>query len=233
MPVWATFIVARHCFVREYRHAACPAMLPENVRSRRSGLSACLAPLAQPCKTPLMRAAQAFAIILMPKAKADTSSTPSRFTTGPVILAPAGVATGSFDALCNPAVRVFTALGANGKPAFILGKSPVLPLGFYFVVDVGAQSSYNGTMANTKSARKMIRKIKRRTERNRRLRGRARSFLVRVETAIKEGSRESALEALRVAESNLMRAAARGVFHRNMAARKISRMSKRIHAMGG
>lgn len=88
-------------------------------------------------------------------------------------------------------------------------------------------------MANTKSARKMIRKIKRRTERNRRLRGRARSFLVRVETAIKEGSKESALVALRVAESNLMRAAARGVFHRNMAARKISRMSKRVNAMSG
>ena len=88
-------------------------------------------------------------------------------------------------------------------------------------------------MANTKSARKMIRKIKRRTLRNRNLRGRARSYLVRVETAIKEGTKESAQLALREAESNLMRAAARGVFHRNMAARKISRMTKRVSRMDG
>ena len=88
-------------------------------------------------------------------------------------------------------------------------------------------------MANTSSAKKMIRKIKRRTLRNRKLRGRARSFLVRIENAIKEGSRESAEKALRAAESNLMRAVSRGVFHRNMAARKISRMSKRVRQMGG
>lgn len=88
-------------------------------------------------------------------------------------------------------------------------------------------------MANTKSARKMIRKIKRRTLRNRNLRGRARSYLVRVENAIKEGAKESAQVALREAESNLMRAAARGVFHRNMAARKISRMTKRVSRMDG
>lgn len=86
-------------------------------------------------------------------------------------------------------------------------------------------------MANTKSAKKMIRKIKRRTLRNRRLRGRARSFLVRVENAIKTGTKETAQQALRLAESNLMRAAARGVFHRNMAARKISRISKRVQQM--
>ena len=88
-------------------------------------------------------------------------------------------------------------------------------------------------MANTKSAQKMIRKIKRRTLRNRKLRGRARSLLVRVETAIKQGSKQVASDALRQAESGLMRAASRGVFHRNMAARKISRMSKRVLRMEG
>ena len=87
-------------------------------------------------------------------------------------------------------------------------------------------------MANTKSAAKMIRKIKRRTLRNRKLRGRARRFLVRAENAIAQGSRPAAEEALRQAESNLMRAAARGVFHRNMAARKISRLSRRMRNMG-
>ena len=86
-------------------------------------------------------------------------------------------------------------------------------------------------MANTKSAQKMIRKITRRTLRHRKLRGRARSFVVRVENAIKKGSRQAAEEALRLAESNLMRAAARGVFHRNMAARKVSRMSRRVRQM--
>ena len=86
-------------------------------------------------------------------------------------------------------------------------------------------------MANTKSAKKMIRKIKRRTLRNRKLRGRARSFLVRVEDAVKGGSRENAEAALREAESKLMRAVSRGVFHRNMAARRISRMSKRVRRM--
>lgn len=86
-------------------------------------------------------------------------------------------------------------------------------------------------MANTRSAKKMVRKIARRTEVNRDRRSRVRSFVRKVEEAIESGDQKAAREALRVAESELARAAGRGVFHRNMTARKVSRLNTRIQAM--
>ena len=86
-------------------------------------------------------------------------------------------------------------------------------------------------MANTSSAKKMIRKIAARTEVNKSRRTRVRTYLRRVEEAIAAGNSENAREALRAAEPELMRAAGKGLFHKKMAARKMSRLSSRIKAL--
>lgn len=86
-------------------------------------------------------------------------------------------------------------------------------------------------MANTVSAKKATRKIARKTAVNKARRTRVRSNLRAVEEAIVAGDQAVAAEALRKAQSELMRAVSKGVFHKNTASRKISRLSKRIKAL--
>ena len=80
-------------------------------------------------------------------------------------------------------------------------------------------------MANTPSAKKAARKIQRRTAINKARRTRVRSHLRKVEEAIASGDQSAANDALKAAQPELMRAVTKGVFHSNMAARKISRRS--------
>ena len=86
-------------------------------------------------------------------------------------------------------------------------------------------------MANTVSAKKMTRKIAKRTVVNRARRSRMRTFLRKVEEAIAAGDRAAATEALRSAEPEIMRAAQKGVVHKNTASRKVSRLAHRIGAL--
>jgi small subunit ribosomal protein S20 len=83
-------------------------------------------------------------------------------------------------------------------------------------------------MANTSSAKKAARKIARRTEVNRARRSRLRTVVRKAEEAIAAGDRSSALAALRHAEPEIMRAAQKGVIHKNSASRKISRLTQRL-----
>lgn len=87
-------------------------------------------------------------------------------------------------------------------------------------------------MANTTSAKKMARKIVKRTEVNKARRSRMRSFVRKVEEAIASGDRTVAAAALRSAEPEMMRAAQSGILHKNTASRKVSRLSMRIVALG-
>ncbi len=86
-------------------------------------------------------------------------------------------------------------------------------------------------MANTKSAKKAIRVIARRTEVNRNRRSRIRTYVRKVEEAIQAGDYEQASAALKVAQPEIMRGTTKGILHRNTAARKISRLSKRVGAL--
>ena len=86
-------------------------------------------------------------------------------------------------------------------------------------------------MANTTSAKKATRKIARRTEVNKARRSRMRTFLRKVEEAIASGDKGAAAEALKVAQPELMRAAQKGVVHKNTASRKVSRLAHRISAL--
>ena len=87
-------------------------------------------------------------------------------------------------------------------------------------------------MANTSSAKKMARKIARRTEVNRSRRSRMRTFIRKVEEAISTGDRAAATAVLRSAEPEIMRAAQKGIVHKNTASRKVSRLAHRIGALG-
>ncbi|MCK8785856.1 30S ribosomal protein S20 [Roseomonas sp. NAR14] len=87
-------------------------------------------------------------------------------------------------------------------------------------------------MANTASARKRIRQTEKRTARNRARRSRTRTFLRKVEEAIVGGDKSQADAAFRAAQPELHRAATKGVFHRNMVARKLARLTARIKALG-
>nr|WP_321455082.1 30S ribosomal protein S20 [uncultured Cohaesibacter sp.] len=86
-------------------------------------------------------------------------------------------------------------------------------------------------MANTVSAKKATRKISRKTAINKARRTRVRSCLRAVEEAIVSEDQAVASEALRKAQSEMMRAVAKGVFHKNTASRKISRLTKRVKAL--
>lgn len=87
-------------------------------------------------------------------------------------------------------------------------------------------------MANTKSARKATRKIARRTEVNKTRRSVLRNSVRKVEEAIAAGDRNAALAAIKEAEPAIMRAAQRGVVHKNTASRKVSRLAHRIAKLG-
>jgi small subunit ribosomal protein S20 len=87
-------------------------------------------------------------------------------------------------------------------------------------------------MANTSSARKAARKIARRTEINRRRRSQLRSFVRKVEEAIDAGDRAQAVAALKLAQPVIIRAAQKGVVHRNAANRKVSRLTHRVAKLG-
>jgi small subunit ribosomal protein S20 len=87
-------------------------------------------------------------------------------------------------------------------------------------------------MANTTSAKKMTRKIAKRTAINRSRRSRMRTFLRKVEEAIATGDQAAAQAALRDAQPEIMRAAQKGIVHKNTASRKVSRLASRIRTLG-
>lgn len=86
-------------------------------------------------------------------------------------------------------------------------------------------------MANTPQARKRIRRNERRAEININRVSRIRTFLKKVESAIAGGDKGAAAAALKEAQPELARGVARGVLHKNTAARKMSRLTKRVSAL--
>jgi len=87
-------------------------------------------------------------------------------------------------------------------------------------------------MANTKSAKKAARQTVRRTEVNKGRRTRLRSSVRKVEEAIAAGDQAAAAAALKQAEPVIVRSAQQGTVHRKTASRKVSRLAKRVGAMG-
>jgi small subunit ribosomal protein S20 len=86
-------------------------------------------------------------------------------------------------------------------------------------------------MANTPQAKKRARQNESRFAINKARRSRIRTFLRKVEEAIESGDKVSATAALRAAEPELMRGVSKGIFHKNTAARKVSRLSARVKTL--
>ena len=87
-------------------------------------------------------------------------------------------------------------------------------------------------MANTPQAKKRARQNEKRFAINKARRSRIRTYLRKVEEAIASGEKEAATAALRAAQPELMRGVTKGVYHKNTASRKISRLSARVKALG-
>ena len=87
-------------------------------------------------------------------------------------------------------------------------------------------------MANTSSAQKATRQIARRTAVNKSRRSHLRTAVVKIEEAIASGDRARAVAALKEAEPTIMRAAQKGVIHKNAASRKVSRLTHRVAKLG-
>lgn len=86
-------------------------------------------------------------------------------------------------------------------------------------------------MANTPQAKKRIRRNNRRAEINGARVSRIRGFIKKVEAACNSGDKAAASDALKAAQPEMARGVARGVLHKNTAARKMSRLSKRVAAL--
>lgn len=87
-------------------------------------------------------------------------------------------------------------------------------------------------MPNIDSAKKRARQTPKRTAVSHARKNRMRSYTRKVEEALDAGDREAALKALKAAEPELMRAASKGVVHRNTAQRKVSRLARRAAKLG-
>ncbi|MBT8153242.1 30S ribosomal protein S20 [Epibacterium ulvae] len=87
-------------------------------------------------------------------------------------------------------------------------------------------------MANSPQAKKRARQNEQRFAVNKARRSRIRTFLRNVEEAIESGDKETATAALRAAQPELMRGVTKGVYHKNTASRKVSRLASRVKALG-
>ena len=86
-------------------------------------------------------------------------------------------------------------------------------------------------MANTPQSKKRARQNERKLEVNKARRSRIRTFLKKVEEAITSGDKSAANTALKSAQPELMRGVTKGVYKKNTAARKMSRLSSRVKSL--
>ena len=86
-------------------------------------------------------------------------------------------------------------------------------------------------MANTPSAKKRIRNTLRKTDINKSRRSRIKTFVRKVEDALESKDAKSAMDSLKAAQPEIMRGVTKGIFHKNTASRKISRLSSRVKAI--
>ena len=86
-------------------------------------------------------------------------------------------------------------------------------------------------MANIKSAKKRIEVIDKKTLRNKMIMSKGKTVIKKVEAAIAAGDKEAAQANLLVAISEINKAASKGVYHKNNASRKVSRLTAAVNKM--
>ena len=85
--------------------------------------------------------------------------------------------------------------------------------------------------ANIKSAKKRILVIETKTLRNKSIKAKVKTCIKNVEVAVAKGDKEAAQAALTVAISEISKATSKGIFHKNTAARKVSRLTKAVNGI--
>jgi len=86
-------------------------------------------------------------------------------------------------------------------------------------------------LANIKSAKKRIEVIDKKTLRNKMIKSKVKTVIKKVEAAIAAGDKEVAQANLLVAISEIDKAASKGVYHKNNASRKVSRLTAAVNKM--
>ena len=86
-------------------------------------------------------------------------------------------------------------------------------------------------MANIKSAKKRILVIETKTLRNKMVKSRVKTLVKKVDAAIAASDKAAATAALKDATVAIDTAAAKGIFHKNTAARKVSRLAKAVNKL--
>lgn len=86
-------------------------------------------------------------------------------------------------------------------------------------------------LANIKSAKKRILVTQTRTARNKSIRSAVKTSIRKVEAAVAAKDQAAAQTALKNAVSTISKATSKGVYHKNTASRKISRLSKAVNNM--
>ena len=86
-------------------------------------------------------------------------------------------------------------------------------------------------MANTPSAKKRVRQLERKTEVNKARKSRIKTFIKKVEESILAGDSSEAENAFKIAQPEIQRGVTKGIFHKNTASRKLSRLLKRVKAV--
>lgn len=86
-------------------------------------------------------------------------------------------------------------------------------------------------MANIKSAKKRILVNETKAARNKAIRSKVKTACKKVDAAVIAGDKAAALVVLNAAISEIEKATSKGVYHRNTASRKVSRLSKAVNAM--
>ena len=86
-------------------------------------------------------------------------------------------------------------------------------------------------MANIKSAKKRIKVINTKTERNKAIKTTVKTSMKKVEAAVANKDKAAAEVALKDAVSTISKATSKGVYHKNNCARKVARLSKAVNAI--
>ncbi|MCD7766555.1 MAG: 30S ribosomal protein S20 [Lachnospiraceae bacterium] len=87
-------------------------------------------------------------------------------------------------------------------------------------------------MANIKSAKKRILVSQKRHDKNKAIKSSVKTAMKKVDAAVAANDKAAAEAALLAATSTIDKAATKGVYHKNNAARKVSRLAKAVNAMG-
>lgn len=86
-------------------------------------------------------------------------------------------------------------------------------------------------MANIKSAKKRILVSQKRAERNKSIRSKVKTAIKKVDAAIEANDKAAASEALKKAVSEIDKATQKGIYHKNTAARKVSRLTLAVNKL--